>query len=416
MKGFILKALKGICLLVVVSALCFLSGGGPAFAKETQPLEPEGLPEMMTEQYITGKILKKTALSPQNEPLSLMSHEAGAAGLTEEKAERLEIQLTSGPDQGQVVQIENILSGHPAYDIHVEPGQSVLLYADLLEAETEAVESQKNTEDDISSRYHLADHVRTPVMGVYLIVLLATLSWLTGRTTWMWLLGMSVFSFLTLTLTLPGLLAGTPAWVLALIAMVPLTSPWFGHIYQQWKTPETAIYQNKEGVAAVLISFGVLSLVVLLTGCLFMLFCHLTASQGFLNETLANLWQASQPRDFRQMLLCLTLPAFCGAVMYQVSQTFYVLQESTKKEATKDDSQVWASLKTEWAHFTTVFVCGALALCILPALDLTHTDPNKLLNLESNALLVGLITSCLLGLVVAGPLTYQLVRRYGPGR
>jgi hypothetical protein len=393
------KTMKTL-ILTVLMALSFCSLP-PAFA---EPDEPEALPDMLTEEYITGKVMKKTSLSPQKGPLSLMSHEAGTAGLTEEKAERLEIQLTSGPDQGKAIQIENILSGHPAYDIHVEPGQAVLLYADPVANEM----SNEDPPRDISERYHLADHVRSPVMGVYLIVLLAALSWLLGRTTWMWLLGMTVFSFLTLTLTLPGLLSGTPAWILACLALSTLTLPWLGQIYQQYKTPDTAIYQNKEGMVSLLIAVGVLSLVVFLTSGLFMLFCHLTASQGFLNETLANLWQANQPRDFRQMLLCLTLPAFVGLVMYQVSQTYARLQEDSNVQ----DSQLWETLKVDWAQFITVFVLGALALCVMPALDLTHTDPNKLLNLESNALLVGLVTSCLLGLVASGPLTYWLVRRY----
>jgi hypothetical protein len=94
--------------------------------------------------------------------------------------------------------------------------------------------------------------------------------------------------------------------------------------------------------------------------------------------------------------------------MYQVSQTYARLQEDSNVQ----DSQLWETLKVDWAQFITVFVLGALALCVMPALDLTHTDPNKLLNLESNALLVGLVTSCLLGLVASGPLTYWLVRRY----
>lgn len=382
----------------------------PACAESDAPqdqktLEPEVLPEMLTEQYITAKVLKKTSLSPQKGPLSLMSHEAGTAGLTEEKAERLEIQITSGLDQGKVIQIENILSGHPAYDINVEPGQAVLLYADPVTNEMPT----ENVSIDISQRYHLADHVRSPVMGVYLIVLLGALSWLWGRTTWMWLLGMSVFSFLTLTLTLPGLLSGTPAWLLALLALSTLTLPWLGQIYQRCKTPDTAIYQNKEGLNSVLIAGGVLSLVVFLTCGLFMLFCHLTVSQGFLNETLANLWQANQPRDFRQMLLCFSLPAFVGLVMYQISQTFARRQGSINLQ----DAELWETLKAEWAQFITVFVLGALALCVMPALDLTHTDPNKLLNLESNALLVGLVSSCLLGLVASGPITYWFLKRDG---
>jgi uncharacterized membrane protein len=60
------------------------------------------------------------------------AEEALAPGISLER-QLLTVEVVGGPFQGEVLVIENAHTGHPAYDLHLEPGDLVLVWAEVTE-------------------------------------------------------------------------------------------------------------------------------------------------------------------------------------------------------------------------------------------------------------------------------------------
>lgn len=58
--------------------------------------------------------------------------EAFAPGFALEK-QLLTVEATSGPFKGQMLNLEDAHTGHPAYDLHIEPGDKVLVWAEVVD-------------------------------------------------------------------------------------------------------------------------------------------------------------------------------------------------------------------------------------------------------------------------------------------
>jgi uncharacterized membrane protein len=62
------------------------------------------------------------------------TEEAFAPGFALEK-QLLTVEVTSGPFKGQMLNLEDAHTGHPAYDLHIEPGDKVLVWAEVVNGE-----------------------------------------------------------------------------------------------------------------------------------------------------------------------------------------------------------------------------------------------------------------------------------------
>jgi len=58
------------------------------------------------------------------------AEEALAPGFAMER-QLLTVEVTGGPFKGQILELEDAHTGHPAYDLHLEPGDNVLVWAEV---------------------------------------------------------------------------------------------------------------------------------------------------------------------------------------------------------------------------------------------------------------------------------------------
>jgi uncharacterized membrane protein len=131
--------------------------------------------------------------------------------------QEVKVRLLDGPDKGKVLTAINTLSGSPGFDLHLSPGDKVVIYIAEL--------TGTNADESINTIY-VSDRVRSPAL-VWIICVFAGLLLIIGRLQGAKaLFGLGVTILGIYKVLLPGLIAGKsplPLTVLVLIAVTLIT-------------------------------------------------------------------------------------------------------------------------------------------------------------------------------------------------
>ena len=150
-------------------------------------------PEEASLQTYRGQVL--SIEEAEDNPLS----EAGY----QTEALNVEVKILSGPFKQQTREIYHVTSGNPGYDIYVQPGDKVLLEAEVV--------------DEQLGNVYIADHIRdTYVYGLFALFVVAVLL-VGGKSGLKSLLSLVVIAILLLQVFLPLLLRGYQPLPLAML-------------------------------------------------------------------------------------------------------------------------------------------------------------------------------------------------------
>ncbi len=131
--------------------------------------------------------------------------------------QEVKVRLLDGSDKGKVLTAINTLSGSPGFDLHLSPGDKVVIYI--------AEYTDANADESVNTIY-VSDRVRSPAL-VWIICVFAGLLLIIGRLQGAKaLFGLGVTVLGIYKVLLPGLMAGKsplPLTVLVLIAVTLIT-------------------------------------------------------------------------------------------------------------------------------------------------------------------------------------------------
>jgi uncharacterized membrane protein len=316
-------------------------------------------PSDLSESYVSGYVistetLPTSNLPPQLRPLGSMN-----------RLQTAKIKITSGPYAGKVYTLENLLSGHPAYDIPIESGASVLLNVEPSAPSTST-----------GPQFHLADRLRSPALIFFLGVYMMGFLLMGGKKALIWLLGLFLLGEVAITTITPYLLEGYSPFLLWGVVLI-------GYLVLSGISHKLSAREHQTYWLTCLST-------TLLTWIWMSAMIELAPLQGFLNENIGNLWQDAPGFDFKEFILISTLLAqvglsghLCLVILEKLKSP--VLPTNTHggfiltlKTLIKVGQDPFISLTMGWLFFV-------LGVHLSLFFDLTHTDVLKFFNLESVA-------------------------------
>ncbi|MBY0403855.1 MAG: YibE/F family protein [Cyanobacteria bacterium] len=315
-------------------------------------------PSDLSESYVSGYVistetLPTSNLPPQLRPLGSMN-----------RLQTAKIKITSGPYAGKVYTLENLLSGHPAYDIPIESGASVLLN---VEPSAPSIST--------SPQFHLADRLRSPALIFFLGLYMMGFLLMGGKKALIWLLGIFLLGEIAISTITPLLLEGYSPFLLWGVVLI-------GYLVLSGISHHLSATEHK--------LYGLTCLsTTLLTWIWMSAMIELAPLQGFLNENIGNLWQDAPGFDFKEFILISTLLAqvglsghLCLVILEKLKSPLPLNTDKgfipTLKALIKVGQDPFLSLTLGWLFFV-------LGLHLSLFFDLTNTDALKFFNLESVA-------------------------------
>lgn len=348
-----------------------IAGPGPPEQAEAPPGEVE---------YANGVVISVKRLSLDEMPPNLRP--MGSMNTLE----MVTVRITSGDRAGNTVVLKNLLSGHPAYDIAVKPGDGVLL----------SIEHYPGKPPDIN----IADRSRAPVLMILLGLLLLGFLVICGKQ------GLMMLGILAATLVftenglVPAILDGQPPGAIALIGGLGFLA----------LTSRILVRQPQHRQAAFLGSSGGLFITLLL-----MVFsCHFAALSGFSSEELASLWQSNPNIDFPGILVATGLLSYVGFQLALTSGTLNRLSEPDPTAADRTGNlfhRVYRAGQQEIIPLMTGLVLLQAGIHLTWWFQVLETPAPKFFNLESVASVVAIVLCGSLGLLLSVPLTAAITDR-----
>lgn len=300
-------------------------------------------------------------------------------GITNTK-QLIKVKLISGEFKGEVVELENMISGNPYYDLKLKKNTKVILHA---EDNGEGVE------------YSIEDIKRSPAL-MWLSLLFCGLLVYIGRRK-------GLFSLVSILLTVvlianclvPMILLGISPVIASIIICLVSTAVTM-YLVGGFNAKSTSA---TIGAILSLIFAGILSFIVILTA-------HLT---GFAGENVLFLYSAHPELDFIGITVSTMILATLGAVMDVAMSISSTINEIYETDNTKTVKELFVSgmnvgrdiIGTMANTLILVYLGGSLPLLLLAG----NIDLNKFINLNQ---VVTEIASALIGsiaIVICVPFT-----------
>jgi len=339
------------------------------------PALAEMAPELYVEpdiSYASGKVLEITK-ETNNEELA-------ASFQSEQITQTANVQVLNGEYEGKIVKIENHLTSNPVYDIHLKPGQRVLLNIE---------------KTDNEPLFYVTDIERYPILMIIVGLFLALLLIVGGRKGIQAIVSLCVTAVLVFFILVPAILNNYPpipsAVVVALIATM-LTMAAVGGI-------------NLKSASA---SLGTI-ISVTLAGFVSLLMIHYAPLTGFHDQESAMLWMARPDLNFPGILAAAVIIGALGAVMdvgmsiaSSISEFKSVNPDLKPVDLIKSGMNVGRDIMGTMANtLILAYIGGAFTLVLLAA----NAPLLKLINLNSIATEITAAVTGSIGIVLCVPIT-----------
>lgn len=298
-----------------------------------------------------------------------------SGGETNQVTQKVDVKILSGDFKGEEIQIDNMLTGNPAYDIMLSKGDKVVLH---LEPNKEFVEDI----DDVD--FFISDIERVNTIYLFTAIFFALLIFIGRRK--------GVLSFAAILATVALIFfAMTP---MILNGVSPIISGLIVCILSTVITVYLVSGFNMKSTSAVIGTVSSLMLASLLS----ILSIKLATLTGFAGEEPAFLYAVRPDLDFTGILACSMMLAALGAVMdvgVSIASTINEIHETDSnlsiKELFKSGMNVGRDIIGTMSNtLILVYLGSALPLVLLSS----NIDLNKFFNLNQVATE---ITSALIG-------------------